>query len=594
MLRERLRALRERRIAIGHRAGPADRRSRIDRRFEIVAKRCAERRLVALVDGEQVDGGRPKLLCFHVDQLGQRLRLGFEPVHAAVRFALRPSRHIERLSRAGMRRFGAQRRGFSLRHRVLRGLGRCRECDDIRRAILRLVEVGKLVLDLADLRLEAHQPHRVLAHRAFELVAPRDEIGERAGQFAEGLFDRGKRRFGSAHARRYLGFTLGEARAILRKAGFFAGKPLQRGFGIGLLALLARDILDELREPAIKLQDALVDARFLAIELLARDHKALQRRTGFGFFVAQRRQVGGRVRLTDCGFGLRARRLGDTADARILGALGFGDLGMRRDPAQVEQRRLGLAHVGRHLLVLDRLARLTLQRIDLLRQLPDHVFKPVEVCFRRLQPQLRLMTARMQAGDTGGFFQHAAALLGLRLDDFADAALMHEGRRTRARRGVREQKLHVACAHLAAVETIERALLAFDAAPDFERLVFVELRGRGAVRVVEKQHHLGGVARRAGVGAGEDHVFHAGGAQRLVGGFAHHPAQRFDQIGLAAAVRADHAGQPVLDVKIRRLDERLEPEQTQLVEFHYVSAHPVGAQPPLTAPVPQCGESGAS
>ena len=294
------------------------------------------------------------------------------------------------------------------------------------------------------------------------------------------------------------------------------------------------------------------------------------------------------------GFSLRAGCLGNTADARILGALGFRDFGMRRDPAQMEQRRLGLAHVGRHLLVFDRLARLTLQRIDLLRQLPDYVFEPIEIGLGRLQPQLRLMAARMQAGDAGGFFQHAAALLGLCLDDFADAALMHQRGRARARRGIREQKLHVARAHLAAVKAIERALLALDAAPDFERLVFVELRGRGAVRVVEEQHHLGGVARGPRVGAGEDHVLHAGGAQRLVGCFAHHPAQRFDQIGLAAAVRADHPGQPVLDVKIRRLDEGLEPEQTQLVEFHYVSAHPVGAQPPLTAPVPQCGESGAS
>ena len=200
----------------------------------------------------------------------------------------------------------------------------------------------------------------------------------------------------------------------------------------------------------------------------------------------------------------------------------------------------------------------------------------------------------MQAGDAGGFFQHAAALLGLGLDDFADAALMHQRGRARAGRGVGEQELHVARAHLAAVEPVGRALLALDAARDFERFVFVELRGRGAVGVVEEQHHLGGVARRAGVGAGEDHVVHAGGAHRLVRGLAHHPAQRFDEIGLAAAVRADHAGQPGSIMKIGRLDEGLEPEQTQLVEFHYVSAHQRGRSPPLTAPVPQCGESGSS
>ena len=82
----------------------------------------------------------------------------------------------------------------------------------------------------------------------------------------------------------------------------------------------------------------------------------------------------------------------------------------------------------------------------------------------------------MQAGNAGGFFQHAAALLGLGLDDLADAALMHQRRRARAGRGVGEQDLHVARAHLAAVDAVGRALLALDAARHFERLVLVELR----------------------------------------------------------------------------------------------------------------------
>ncbi len=317
----------------------------------------------------------------------------------------------------------------------------------------------------------------------------------------------------------------------------------------------------QLHQPPVELDDALVDARFLAVELIARHHEALQRRAGLRLLVAQRRQIGGGIRLCGRGFGLRAGRLRDAADAHILRVAGFDNFGIRRDPAQVKQRRLGLAHVGRHLLVLHRLARLTLERIDLLRELPDHVLQPVEVRLGGLEPQLRLVAACMQAGDAGCLLQHAAALLGLRLNDLADAPLVHQRGRARPGRGVGEQQLHVARAHLAAVEPVHRALLALDAARDFQRLVLVELRGRRAVGVVEKQHHLGGVARGAGVGAGEDHVVHAGGAQRLVRGLAHHPAQRFDQIGLAAAVRPDHAGQPVLDLEVGRLDEGLEAEQ---------------------------------
>jgi len=55
--------------------------------------------------------------------------------------------------------------------------------------------------------------------------------------------------------------------------------------------------------------------------------------------------------------------------------------------------------------------------------------------------------------------------------------------------------------------------------------------------------------------AGEDHVVHVGGAHRLVRSFAHDPAQRFNKIGLAAAIGTDDAGQPRLDEKIGRLDK---------------------------------------
>ena len=177
----------------------------------------------------------------------------------------------------------------------------------------------------------------------------------------------------------------------------------------------------------------------------------------------------------------------------------------------------------------------------------------------------------MQAGNAGGLFQHAAALLGLGLDDLADAALVDEGGRARAGRSVGEQGHHVAGAHLVAVDAVDRAFFALDPARDVERVVLVELRRRLALGVVDADRDFGGVARRPVVGAGEDHVVHLGGAHRLVRGLAHHPAQRFDQVRLAAAVRPDHAGQARLDQEVGRLDEGLEAEQAQPREFHFSS-----------------------
>ena len=69
--------------------------------------------------------------------------------------------------------------------------------------------------------------------------------------------------------------------------------------------------------------------------------------------------------------------------------------------------------------------------------------------------------------------------------------------RARAGRGVGEQQLHVARAHLAAVDAIGRARLALDAARHLDRLGIVEGGGRAAVGIVEHQADLGDVARRA-------------------------------------------------------------------------------------------------
>ncbi len=152
---------------------------------------------------------------------------------------------------------------------------------------------------------------------------------------------------------------------------------------------------------------------------------------------------------------------------------------------------------------------------------------------------------------------------------------MHQRRRARSGGGIGEQDVHVARAHLAPVDAVGRALLALDAARDVERLVLVELRRRVAGGVVDLDRHLGIVATGAVVGASKDHVVHVRGAQRLVRGLAHHPAQGLDQVRLAAAVGTDHAGEARLDQKVGRLDEGFETEQAQSRELHTdARAHP--------------------
>ena len=234
----------------------------------------------------------------------------------------------------------------------------------------------------------------------------------------------------------------------------------------------------------------------------------------------------------------------------------------------MEQRGLGLAHLGCDFAEADRLPRLLLQAVDLAGELADHVLDAGEVGLGRLQPQFGLVAAGVQSGDAGGVFQHAAALFGFGLNDLADLALVDQRRRTRAGGGIRKQNLHVAGTHVAAVDAIDRTRLALDPARDFQNLAIVHRCRRRAIGIVDRHHDFGVVARRTVAGTGEDHRVHVGGAQRFVRGLAHRPAQRLDQIGFAAAVRSDHAGQARLDHEVGGFNERLETVKAKAREFH--------------------------
>ncbi len=401
-----------------------------------------------------------------------------------------------------------------------------------------------------------------------------------------------------------LGFAdaLVDARALLDarfdfflQLGIFSVEPLQRDVGIHGLLLSTGNVAFELREAALELADALLGALFLAVEQLAGIGQALQARSGARFGIAQRRHLRGADRLDAGSFGLVLGALRHLADREIVGLAGFVDVGVGADPAQMEQGRFGLADLGGDLAVAHGLAGLLLQAFHLPCELADHVFDAGEVGFGRLQPQLGLVTAGVQTGDAGGVFQHAAALFGLGLDDLADLALVDERGRTGAGGGVGEQDLHVTRAHVAAVDAIDRSGLALDTAGDFEQLAVVHRRRRGAIGIVDRHRHFGVVARGTVAGAGEDHRVHVGGAQRLVGGLAHRPAQCFDEIGLAATVGADHAGEAGLDDEVRGLNEGLETVKSQAGDFHKHASLLAGANPPAgTLPWKAVSLSGAS
>ena len=79
---------------------------------------------------------------------------------------------------------------------------------------------------------------------------------------------------------------------------------------------------------------------------------------------------------------------------------------------------------------------------------------------------------------------------------------------------------------------------------------------------------LGKVAGRTLVGAREDHIVHLGAAHLAGVAFAHHPAQTFDNIRLATAVRADNPGQAGIDLDLRAFGKGLETRHLEAAENH--------------------------
>ena len=177
-----------------------------------------------------------------------------------------------------------------------------------------------------------------------------------------------------------------------------------------------------------------------------------------------------------------------------------------------------------------------------------------QVGFGRAQLLLGILAPRVEAGNARRFLEQLAPLDRLGSDDRADPALADQRGRMRARRCVGEQQRHVLLPHVLAVEPVGRARAALDPPGDLALAAGIVV----ARRAVDQDRHLGEIARRARRGAGEDDVFHAPAAKRLGRGFAHRPADRLEQVGLAAAVGADDPGQARLDAQFSGLDEALE------------------------------------
>ena len=217
-------------------------------------------------------------------------------------------------------------------------------------------------------------------------------------------------------------------------------------------------------------------------------------------------------------------------------------------------------------LVLPGDLRLAGQLLDLRLELAADVVDARQVLARVGEAVLGLAAALLVLRDAGRLLEEDAQLLGLRLDHPRDHALLDDRVGPRPEAGAEEDVVDVAAADLGVVDVVGRLAVALQDALHRDLGVLRPLAGGLAEAVVERE--LDARARhRAALGrAVEDHVLHRLAAQRARAGLAEHPAHRVDDVGLAAAVRADHADELARDIDGRRVDERLESGQFEVRE----------------------------
>ena len=220
---------------------------------------------------------------------------------------------------------------------------------------------------------------------------------------------------------------------------------------------------------------------------------------------------------------------------------------------------------------------LALQLLEVVVELAQDVLDAGQVLARVAQAELGLAPALLVLRDAGGLLEEHAQFLRLGLDDPADRALADDGVGARPQAGAEEHVLHVATTHRLVVDEVAAGAVAGQDALDGDLGELVPLAAGAGAGVVEHQLHAGPAGRLAVARAVEDHVLHGLAAQFAGLAFAQHPAHRVHDVGLAAAVGADHADQLPGQLEGRRIGKGLEARELDRVQSHRVGPPAVAA-----------------
>ncbi len=228
------------------------------------------------------------------------------------------------------------------------------------------------------------------------------------------------------------------------------------------------------------------------------------------------------------------------------------------------QQQVEPAHLLEQPLVPARLADLTRERAHLAPDFVEQVAQPQQVRLGLFQLALRLAAAGLVLDDARALFDETAQFLRVLVEDLVDHRQLDHGVGGVAHAAFPEQVAQILEADRGAVDEVLADAVARDAALDRDLVV---LDRDAAILVREGQAHLRQRDRLPPGGALEDDVFHPAAAQLLGGLFAQHPADRVDDVRLAAAVRAENRRDALVEIEDRTIRERLEPLDLHALEL---------------------------
>ncbi len=163
------------------------------------------------------------------------------------------------------------------------------------------------------------------------------------------------------------------------------------------------------------------------------------------------------------------------------------------------------------------------------------------------------------------FFENRAAIFRPAAQDLVDLALLHDGVGAAADTCVHEEVVDVLQSARRLVEEIFALAVAIHTAGDAD---LIPIHAEFLLTLRETQRNLRHAERLAAIGAAENDVRHLAATQGFRGLFAKHPAHGIEDIGLAAAIRADDSGDATVEIQDRSGSERFETEHFERLQIH--------------------------